>query len=106
MVQAETPDDLSTADPAPGKAPARWGIVALAAVAVLILLAGVTALVIGRVDGSAPAPGASPSHSTRYVACAYAGRLGDAKADRGYCDRFAEDVVRRTELTQDQRDRL
>lgn len=71
---------------------------------VLTLLGGVAALVIGHLGGSAPS--LSPSHSPRYITCAYAGTLGGAGVDRGYCDRFAGDVVRRTDLTQEQRDRL
>jgi hypothetical protein len=104
MVQPETPDDFGTTDPEPAKAPAaRWGLVALAAVAVLTLLAGVTALVIGGLGGSSPS---APSGSTRYVSCIQGAAPGGAGTDEGYCDRFAEDVVRRTELTQEQRDRL
>ncbi|MFI5906015.1 hypothetical protein [Dactylosporangium sp. NPDC051541] len=73
----------------------RRGIIALAVVAVLTVLGGVAALIIGMLGGSPVGP-----HSNRYISCAYTG------ADDGYCDRFAEDVVRRTELTDEQRNRL
>jgi hypothetical protein len=78
----------------------RWGVVALAAVSVLTVLGGVAALVIPRLGASAP------PHSKRYISCVYAGPLNGPGADKGYCDRYAEDVARRTDLTQDQRDRL
>jgi hypothetical protein len=93
MTQPATPDDSPAT---------RWGVIALAAVAVLTLLGGVAALVIGHLGGaSSAAPSAAPAaHSPRYIACI---QMDD---DQDYCGRFARDIARRTELTQQQRDRL
>ncbi|WP_433059192.1 hypothetical protein [Dactylosporangium sp. CS-033363] len=89
-------DDLTTPEPAPPRAPAtRWGVVALVIVAVLTVLGGATALILPRLD-SAPVPSASP----KYVGCMQFG------TDKDYCDRFIDDVVRRSDLSQEQRDVL
>ncbi|WP_433218392.1 DUF6993 domain-containing protein [Dactylosporangium sp. CS-047395] len=90
-------EDLATPEPAPPKAPAtRWGIIALVVVAVLTVLGGATALILTRLSG---APLTSPS--PRYVSCIQFGT-----SDKEYCDRFVDDIARRDELTQEQRDAL
>jgi hypothetical protein len=90
-------EDLATPEPAPPMAPAtRWGIIALVAVAVLTVLGGATALILTRLSG---APLTSPS--PRYVTCVQLG-----SGDKDYCDRFIDDIARRDDLTQEQRDAL